>query len=54
MVNKMWANYGKTFIEYIFLNNFKKKSNHIKIKNKEIIEDIEKNKQVIFYFRTFC
>ena len=24
MVNKMWANYGKTFIEYIFLNNFKK------------------------------
>ena len=49
MVNKMWANYGKTFIEYIFLNNFKKKSNHIKIKNKEIIEDIEKkNKQVIF------
>ena len=49
MVNKMWANYGKTFIEYIFLNNFKKKSNHINIKNKEIIEDIEKkNKQVIF------
>ncbi len=49
MVNKMWANYGKTFIEYIFLNNFRKKSNHIKIKNKEIIEDIEKkNKQVIF------
>jgi len=48
-VNKMWANYGKTFIEYIFLNNFRKKSNHIKIKNKEIIEDIEKkNKQVIF------
>ena len=49
IVNKMWANYGKTFIEYIFLNNFKKKSNHIKIKNKEIIEEIEKkNKQAIF------
>ena len=44
IVNKMWANYGKTFIEYIFLNNFKKKSNHIKIKNKEIIEEIEKKK----------
>ena len=33
----MWSNYGKTFIEYIFLNNFKKKSNHIKIKNKELL-----------------
>ena len=25
IVNKMWSNYGKTFVEYIFLNNFKKK-----------------------------
>ena len=51
MVNKMWANYGKTFIEYIFLNNFKKKSNHIKIKNKEIIEDIEKKINKLFLFQ---
>ena len=29
IVNKMWSNYGKTFIEYIFLNTFKKKSDHI-------------------------
>ena len=50
MVNKMWANYGKTFIEYIFLNNFKK-SNHIKIKNKEIIEDIEKKINKLFLFQ---
>ena len=25
IINKMWANYGKTFVEYIFLNNFVKK-----------------------------
>ena len=49
IVNKMWSNYGKTFIEYIFLNTFKKKSNHIDIKNKEAINEIlKKNKPVIF------
>ena len=49
IVNKMWSNYGKTFIEYVFLNNFKKKSDHIDIKNKKAIEEIlKKNKPVIF------
>ena len=45
----MWSNYGKTFIEYPHLYSFKKKSNHITIKNKNIIDEIiEKNKPVIF------
>ena len=49
IVNKMWSNYGKTFIEYIFLNTFKKKSDHINIKNKKVIDKIlKKNKPVIF------
>tara|TARA_Y100000591_G_scaffold318842_1_gene330221 strand:- start:3 stop:866 length:864 start_codon:yes stop_codon:yes gene_type:complete len=49
IVNKMWSNYGKTFIEYIFLNTFKKNSNHINIKNKKALDDIlKKNKPVIF------
>lgn len=48
-VNKMWSNYGKTFVEYIFLNTFKKKSNHIYIKNKKAIDEIlNKNKPVVF------
>ncbi len=49
ITNKMWSNYGKTFIEYIFLNTFKKKSDHIDIKNKRIIDKIlKRNKPVIF------
>ncbi len=49
VVDKMWSNYGKTFIEYVYLRSFKKKSNHIDIKNKKaIIEIIKKNKPVIF------
>ena len=49
VTNKMWSNYGKTFIEYIYLNHFKKNSDHIEIINKEIIEDLVKNnKKAIF------
>ena len=49
IINKMWSNYGKTFIEYIHLSSFNKKSDHINIKNKEIIHEIlKKNKPVIF------
>ena len=46
---EMWENYGKTFIEYIFLNTFKKNSDHINIKNKKALDEIlKKNKPVIF------
>ena len=49
IINKMWSNYGKTFVEYIFLNTFKKKNDHIVIKNKKAIDEIlKKNKPVIF------
>ena len=49
IINKMWSNYGKTFVEYIFLNIFKKNSNHINIKNKKAIDEIlRKNKPVVF------
>ncbi len=49
LIEKMWSNYGKTFIEYVHLNLFKKKTSHIKIKNKEILDDVYKsNKPVIF------
>ena len=49
IINKMWSNYGKTFIEYVYLGSFKKKSNHIVLKNREVIDEIaKKNKPVIF------
>ena len=38
----MWKNYGMTFIEYIFLNFFKKSSSHIKIINESILTNVKK------------
>ena len=47
--HKMWNNYGKTFVEYLFLKKFKKMDSHIKIKGGEILDEIQKNsKPVIF------
>ena len=49
IIKNMWINYGKTFIEYIFLDYFRKKKNHITLSGKEnLTEVIKKNKQVIF------
>ena len=46
---KMWANYGKTFVEYLYLKKFKNMSTHIDIKGVEILDKIKKNnKPVIF------
>ena len=46
---EMWSNYGKTFVEYLFLKKFRKKNSHIKIKGEEILNKIIKeNKPVIF------
>ena len=44
----MWKNYGMTFIEYMFLNYFKKQNSHIDIKGEEILYLKENNKPVIF------
>ena len=45
----MWKNYGMTFIEYIFLDYFKKKNSHLEIiGEKNLINVIKNNKPVIF------
>ncbi len=45
----MWSNYGKTFVEYLFLNKFRKDNSHINFKGKEVLKSIiNKNKPVIF------
>ncbi len=45
----MWSNYGKTFVEYLFLKKFRKNKDHIQIKGEENLKDIiNANKQVIF------
>ncbi len=49
ITHQMWSNYGKTFIEYIFLNEYKNSSNHVEIINQNILDEInKKNEQVIF------
>ena len=45
----MWSNYGKTFVEYLFLKKFRNNKDHIQIKGEENLKDIiDANKQVIF------
>ena len=49
IISSMWKNYGKTFIEYIFLDRLKKSSTHIKIEGEEHLDKVvEKNRPVIF------
>ena len=49
IIEEMWKNYGMTFIEYIFLNFFRKNDSHMSIKGQKILEEIKvKKKPVIF------
>ena len=46
---QMWSNFGKTFVEYLYLRKFNNNNSHIKIKGEEILNKIKKdNKPVIF------
>ena len=49
IIANMWKNYGKTFIEYVFLDYFRKSKNHVKIKGIDNLNKIlEEKKPVIF------
>ena len=49
ITRSMWKNYGMTFIEYVYLDFFRKNNSHIVIEGlKNIEEVIENKKQVIF------
>ena len=45
----MWSNYGKTFVEYMFLKKFRKENLHIEIEGKEILEKISQNKKPVIF-----
>ena len=45
IVSNMWKNYGMTFIEYIFLDYFKRNKSHIIIEGQENLEKIIKDKK---------
>ena len=49
IMKDMWDNYGKTFIEYIYLNRFRKENKFVTIDGEENLTQIVKeNKPVIF------
>ena len=49
IIFNMWKNYGKTFIEYVFLNHLRNNvSNIIVTGEKNLLEATQKNKPVIF------
>ena len=49
IINEMWKNYGMTFIEYIFLDYFRKNKNHVEIIGLDNVYNETKNhKPVIF------
>ena len=49
IISNMWKNYGKTFIEYAFLDKLKKDNSHITISGENIIKQIiTDSKPVIF------
>ncbi len=49
IIKKMWSNYGKVFVEYIYLKKFKQNKNHIKIKNEKILDNLSRSgKPVVF------
>ena len=49
IISNVWKNYGKTFIEYIFLDIFRKESSHIKIYGKENLERIKRIKKPVVF-----
>ena len=53
IINGMWSNIGRTFAEYVFLEDFKLNKtnfNHMKINGVDYLEKIKKsNEPVIFY-----
>ena len=49
IMKDMWSNYGKTFIEYIFLNRFRKENRFVTLDGEDNLLQIAKeNKPVIF------
>ncbi len=49
IIRNMWSNYGMTFVEYIFLNKFRKDKAHINIEGEEILDQIFLNKKPVIF-----
>ena len=45
----MWSNYGKTFVEYMFLKKFRNGSSHINIEGEKILTQIHSNNRSVIF-----
>jgi len=45
----MWANYGKTFVEYIYLKKFKNSNAHIEVRGEHILNKIKKDGRPVIF-----
>ncbi len=49
IISNMWKNFGMTFVEYIYLDYFKKNNHFVNIKGEEKLNNlVKKNKPIIF------
>ena len=46
---QMWSNFGKTFVEYLYLKEFNNSNSHIKIKGEEILNKIKRNNRPVIF-----
>ncbi len=49
IIKNMWKNYGKTFIEYIFLNKFRKNNSHINLIGEENLLQVSQNQKPVIF-----
>ena len=49
IIDSMWSNYGMTFVEYLFLEKFKKDNSHIKIEGEAILEQISRDRKPVIF-----
>ena len=48
LIRNMWRNYGKTFIEYVFLDKFRVNNSYVTLRGEENLNENIKNQPVIF------
>ena len=49
ITSNMWKNYGMTFIEYMYLEFFKKNNSHIAIKGEKNLQNLIRNKTPVVF-----
>ena len=49
IISEMWKNYGKTFIEYVYLNQLRKNNTHINLIGDENLSLILKDKKPVIF-----